>query len=328
MKIETPVGPLDLPDSVRTLKNVQSIVKTYTTERGLPARLVIEVRWDDSCRNGENSFAVTANESEYENGRWRETQGGCLHELIAQQAPELAHAIPYHLFSAKGPMHYFANTVFLAGDKDCWGSAKGDHQIGRRDNLPLWQLPVSPFTVKTGVEQPAPYVVLFEPVLAKGKERELASARRCADWPEATDQQLSGSAFELTQLLKEQRPDLTETEVKNTVYLAGDRDYTGRAAGEQQQDKHGLLQWRMTSSPFSYVNSRTKPAPHVIQYSPILGKGKSRELDSARKAACWPHATDEDLCLPRTSLEKLLSARLPGLMAEFKAVIEALGFVY
>jgi len=57
-----------------------------------------------------------------------------------------------------------------------------------------------------------------------------------------------------------------------------------------------------------------------------FGEGKERDLDGARSAAVWPDATDEDLISP--GLEQRLIDRLPALMAEFKAAVESLGFVY
>ena len=53
---------------------------------------------------------------------------------------------------------------------------------------------------------------------------------------------------------------------------------------------------------------------------------KEANLDHARSTAVWPDATDEGLLAP--GLEERLQARLPRLMEEFRAAIEALGFVY
>lgn len=53
---------------------------------------------------------------------------------------------------------------------------------------------------------------------------------------------------------------------------------------------------------------------------------KEANLDYARSSAVWPDATDEDLLAP--GLEERLQARLPRLMEEFRAAVEALGFVY
>lgn len=43
---------------------------------------------------------------------------GCIHETIAAAFPELAPFIKWHLVSTDGPMHYVANTVYLAGARE------------------------------------------------------------------------------------------------------------------------------------------------------------------------------------------------------------------
>jgi hypothetical protein len=58
------------------------------------------------------------------------------------------------------------------------------------------------------------------------------------------------------------------------------------------------------------------------------GKGKARDFDAARSCAIWPEATDEQLSFDKPELTKLLTARLPKLLAEFKADMLELGFVY
>lgn len=58
------------------------------------------------------------------------------------------------------------------------------------------------------------------------------------------------------------------------------------------------------------------------------GEGKERELERARKAAIWPEATDEQLCLDREELTKLLEARLPALIADFRKDMDACGFLW
>ena len=52
-------------------------------------------------------------------------------------------------------------------------------------------------------------------------------------------------------------------------------------------------------------------------------KGKEPELEAARGAAIWPEAT-----LQQLQSEEALTDRLPSLMKEFQAVVEALGFTY
>jgi hypothetical protein len=95
---------------------------------GKDAKLRVEVRFDDECRNGHNSFAITA-EVRCPGARDIEA-GGCLHDDIAAIFPELAPLIAWHLCDVNGPMHYLSNTIYLAGDRDHWGLLKGQpHQF-------------------------------------------------------------------------------------------------------------------------------------------------------------------------------------------------------
>lgn len=84
--------------------------------------LIVSVRFDDECRNGHNSFGVTADLIE----GGAVVACGMLHEEVADTFPELAHLIRWHGTSTDGPMHYVANTVYHASDKDSRGFRKGE----------------------------------------------------------------------------------------------------------------------------------------------------------------------------------------------------------
>lgn len=130
--------------------------------------------------------------------------------------------------------------------------------------------------------------------------------------------------------------------IANTVYFAGDADYNGLRAGETRQLLDGKTKqplWNMVirdqdgqrrdSLPHSLTIAATVPSEQfTASWEPALieGKGKERQLDLARLAAIWPDATDEDLIAP--GLEDRLKARLPKLMAEFREVVESLGFTF
>jgi hypothetical protein len=88
------------------------------------SRITVELRFDDNCKNGHETFSATA---EIKEPRTRDiSAGGCLHEEIAKTFPELSGLLRWHLCSTDGPMHYEATTVYLAGDRDCWGCLKGE----------------------------------------------------------------------------------------------------------------------------------------------------------------------------------------------------------
>ncbi len=216
-------------------QRIKTFAKEYT-EHGQKQRISAELRFDDSCNNGHETFAITADGHSYDRGAWRESFGGCCHEEIARHFPELAPLIKWHLVSTDGPMHYTGNVVYMAGERDCWGLLKGEfrqhtsrgpNQNGGIPGVPNWTLEL---------------------------------------------------------------PDRTA------------RD----------------------------VYAMEKPAPVMLEWKACgrTGEGKARELDHARSSAVWPDATDAELMQEPAALKAALLARLPALMAEFKAAMLGAGFVY
>lgn len=180
-------------------------------EYGPRALMRVNARFDDNCRNGHDDFAITADV--YSGSRFE--AGGCLHEDIEKVFPELAHLIKWHLCGTRGPMHYVANTVYLAGDRDCRGLRKGEERqvVNGRTGLPCWTLDTNeaPKTLDSATCPPAPnarYVPWCR--VGEGKERQLGAARRAAVWPEASDEQLCLPKEDLTALLVARLPKLLE----------------------------------------------------------------------------------------------------------------------
>jgi hypothetical protein len=137
-----------------TVASQCKVFRKLITYAGKQCSMTVTVRYDDSLQNGANELSVT--------GTIRGPGvdvGGCVHGDIAEHFPELSHLVPWHLCSSDGPLHYIDNTVYLAGDRDCWGLAKGE--VGRGGRV------------------------------GTGKERELDEARQSAIWPDATDDDLT-----------------------------------------------------------------------------------------------------------------------------------------
>lgn len=96
-------------------------------ENGESCRIKATVRYDDECGNGHNTFAITgATQYKDGRGRWEDGSCGCIHEDIEKHFPELKPFIKWHLMSSDAPMHYVANTLYLASNRDCWGKVKGE----------------------------------------------------------------------------------------------------------------------------------------------------------------------------------------------------------
>lgn len=91
---------------------------------GKGAAIWAHVRFDDECGNGHNTFAITGT---VRVPRQKDAAAfGCLHDDLALAFPELAPFIKWHLCDTTGPMHYIGNTVYAAGDRDCWGLKAGE----------------------------------------------------------------------------------------------------------------------------------------------------------------------------------------------------------
>lgn len=224
-------------DPVRILNQTIKATREYT-EGGERFRMTAELRFDDSCRNGHETFSITADIHRAERGAWREYSGGCCHDEIAKVFPEWASLIAWHLVSTDGPMHYIANTVYQAGDRDCWGLRKGERrQIknGKTGEL-CWKLEVknpgpewlskTPTGKEYADKEYAPMFIVEQyhdgecptvvPTLewvplwrhGEGKERELDAARNSAVWPDATDEELMQEPEELKKVLTARHPAL------------------------------------------------------------------------------------------------------------------------
>src|SRR6185369_2717706 len=127
--------------------------------------------------------------------------------------------IKWHLCSTDEPMHYIANTLYHAGDRDCWGLRKGEfqqhtsrgkYQAEGVEGVPHWELKIPDRENRDiyAAEKPAPIVCEWQPSgkTGEGKERDLNAARASAIWPEATDEQLSAEPAVLKAMLIERHP--------------------------------------------------------------------------------------------------------------------------
>lgn len=117
--------------------------------------------------------------------------------------------------------------------------------------------------------------------------------------------------------------------IGNTLYHANDKDHNGLRKGEFRQfrNKDGSLAWILKDLPpeLKHIDANECPKPLVIEYEAwgTQGEGKEIDIEAARRSALWPEATLSDL-----QSKEALEARLPGLMAEFRAAVESLGLTY
>jgi hypothetical protein len=245
-----------------------------------------EIRFDDSCRNGRNSFAITG-ETRVP-GRSDIEMGGCIHDEIAAHFPELAPLIKWHLTNANGPMHYIANTIYLAGDRDHNGKKAGEpcawseavqfgsnpvkHKVGRK----FWQF----------LKDAAPH-----------------NGRAAYD-------------FEVL-------PFYHDDNGKPGKYQFGPKYTFGGFA-----DKWHECPFDTEGAAIDFLGALQTCEPKFVQTPTLFSEGKARQLDAARNAAVWPDATDAELMQEPEALKAALLARHGDLMAAFRAAIDATGFLW
>lgn len=97
--------------TTRTLRQERKHVAEWSDSHGKTCMLTALVRHDDRCRNGHNTFSVTADL--LQDGEW--SAGGCLHDEIREHMPALAPLLKWHLCGTDGPLHYVANTLYHLG---------------------------------------------------------------------------------------------------------------------------------------------------------------------------------------------------------------------
>ena len=185
-------------------KNQKKILKVPESQRSLGDITTVTIRYDDQCGNGHNTFSVTASGPDC---------GGCCHDQVAKYFPHLKKYLKWHLTSSDGPLHYIDNTIFHAGDRDCWGGKKGEVRwvefgLKGKNGLPVVDKNGKAVAWKeldeaqTVAAQIGAEVVEVPWRFHEGKERELDAARKTAIWPDATDEQLTAEPEELRKMLE------------------------------------------------------------------------------------------------------------------------------
>lgn len=211
--------------SLLTKKQTKTYGPKIYTENGQTYKLAATVRYDDSCGNGHNSFAITgAQYRKGKNGHWDEDSFGCLHEKIAAHFPKLAPLIKWHLTSSDGPLYYMANTVYHVlehGPTHAWVyfddpanevKALCVKYCSLEEAHAMCLKPGNTFNYVSG----AGYRLKKDGKTAK--VRNLDHARVSAVWPDATDEDLTAPGLE--ERLRARLPQLMD-EFKQAVESLG-----------------------------------------------------------------------------------------------------------
>ncbi len=174
---------IELPESKRLKYQYFEVKKDYR-QGGKSYRIVAEVRHDDRCGNGHNTFAITGKLCEYKHDKYVLISCGSIHDDISKHIPWLRPFLQWHGCTTDGPLYYLENTLYHA--------SKIPVDIGKRC-LYLEGVFIKVCDPHEVEEMRRKYgklakFELFPNPMAKGPNLELA--RKSALWPDATLEQL------------------------------------------------------------------------------------------------------------------------------------------
>lgn len=280
-------------DEANGLFSSQTFIATRNyAEKGYKrgSRITVEVRFDDNCRNGYQNFAITGHVQEPGMVDW--TKGGCIHEDIAKYFPEFAPLIKWHLTGTDSPMHYVANTVYHASNR-ANGYAAGE-----------------PCAWDTKV-QFGEFPITFK--LHKHFRAFLFGAL-----------EFNRTAQKTNPAYVDFKPVAVEHDKKpgDTYEFAPKYTFDGFACKWHECPFDTLAEAE------EFAEAMHKYPLREIKIVTAYSKGKERDLDAARRTGLWPDATDAELCVESEVLEAALLARLPALVAEFRADMESIGMLW
>lgn len=276
------------PDAIANQKWVSESRRVNAKEWG-PGRVIrAEIRFDDNCKNGKQSFAITG--EIFRPGARDWDAGGCLHDEIARYFPELKPLIQWHSQDQKAPMHYVANAVYHASNRDHWGKVKGE---------------------PTRYE----YAVRFGGVPMSHPVK-----KTFWDWLQTPES--GGPAYDLEVI------DISES--KPSSMTGKPHIYHGFTfGGYPDADSWHKAPFKTERAAFEFLESLQGHVAQFDRIPVEWSEGKERDFDAARRAANWPDATDAELSLPKAELIALLEARLPDLQEAFRAAMaQDCGFIW
>ena len=176
-------------------KNQKKAYARKFTEEGITYNLKVQLRYDDDCGNGHNTFAITGELRECTDEWSRFVSCGCLHDDIKKVFPEFEHLIKWHLCSSDGPMYYIENTVYHA---EHHGPDKCHIKFNDTKNgLSVSSLKYCSLIEGQRIVDSHPSLYTMRIDQKTEKLADLDAARNCAIWPEATDEELLSDSLKL-----------------------------------------------------------------------------------------------------------------------------------
>ena len=233
-----------------------TFTKTYT-EDGQQYKITAEVRFDDDeCKNGHKTFAITGEIlRKAKTGRWAFDSCGLIHDDIAKHFPNLAPFFKWHLCSTDRPLHYLANTLYHASDKDCWGRRKGEPSAWER-------------RIRFFFDDEFPFPVSFK--VSDSFAKFLEENRRDTYTLKVVEVEFAGTGPKLSS-------HYTLSGFKDTGNTWGFVPFKSLRDAEELLEALQTYNWEIEKVPIAW------------------SEGEEPDIEAARKTAIWPDATLEQL---------------------------------
>lgn len=271
-------------------KQIKKLPWKVFSECGETYRIKAKISYNDACGNGHNTFHITG-EIEHKRGtRFYDDSCGRLDEEVSKHFPAFAHLQKWQGMNPDGPWAYISNTTYHAGNRDYDGLLKGEPDKNPRLIDTIVKFGNFPITYSGPSISPREFIEWLEECASENNQK----------WD-----------FEVIGI------DHHEHDVYGTKYTFG-------GFGDTWYD----CPFENELEALNFLKALQNYPPSFEKVVTCWGKGKERELESARSSAIWPEATDEQLSLPQEELTKLLENRLPALIEEFQKDILAIGFVF
>jgi hypothetical protein len=117
-----------------TLHQVKTFGPKPITGYGAGGEITVTVRFDDCCKNGHNTFSITADVTTLESRARRDIAAcGGMDAEVARHFPQLAALIPWSGCSTEGPLHYVENTMYWLGRR---GHTRWENERAGRPSRP------------------------------------------------------------------------------------------------------------------------------------------------------------------------------------------------
>lgn len=162
--------------------------------------LIINIRYDDACNNGHNTFSITGDL--YTAGKRGDKHlicCGCIHDIIEKLAPDYKKYIKWHLCSSEGPLYYLENTLYWANPLK-----KFNHFVYLVDDEFKIKELLGIFSLEDIEKIKSKYnnIIVETKPETYNREPDLINARKSAIWEDATIKQLQNKKLLLKRLPK------------------------------------------------------------------------------------------------------------------------------